>query len=104
MILTTTPTIEGHPVKTYLGVVSGETIFGTNVIRDIVASVRDLIGGRSTEYEEVLLEAKKQAMAEMQQRAMALGANAIVGIDYDYESVGQINMMMVSVSGTAVII
>ena len=105
MILTTTPSIEGYPIKNYLGVVTGETIIGANIIKDFFASVRDIVGGRSAAYEDVLREAKDTALAEMQQRAMQMGANAIVGIDLDYETVGQGNsMLMVTSSGTAVII
>ena len=103
MILTTTPSIEGYPIKNYLGVVTGETIIGANIIKDFFAGIRDIVGGRSAAYEDVLREAKDTALAEMQQRAAQMGANAIVGIDLDYETVGQGNsMLMVTSSGTAV--
>ena len=105
MILTTTPSIEGYPIKNYLGAVTGETIIGANIIKDFFAGIRDIVGGRSAAYEDVLREAKDTALAEMQQRAAQMGANAIVGIDLDYETVGQGNsMLMVTSSGTAVII
>lgn len=105
MILTTTTLVEGHPVKEYKGVVTGETIIGANFVKDFFASIRDVIGGRSGSYEKVLREAKDTSMNEMQERAMQLGANAIIGIDVDYETIGQNNsMLMVAVSGTAVVI
>jgi uncharacterized protein YbjQ (UPF0145 family) len=105
MILTTTPTIEGHPVREYKGVVTGETIIGANVFKDFMAGLTDFFGGRSGSYEKVLIEAKDTAMKEMMQRAMAMGANAIIGIDIDYETVGQSgSMLMVSTSGTAVVL
>ena len=105
MILTTTPQIEGRPIREYKGVVTGETIIGANFVKDFFASIRDVIGGRSGSYEKVLREAKDTSMEEMQQRAQQLGANVIVGIDIDYETIGQNNsMLMVAVSGTAVVI
>ena len=105
MIITTTPQIEGRPIREYKGVVTGETIIGANFVKDFFASIRDVIGGRSGSYEKVLREAKDTSMEEMQQRAQQLGANAIVGIDIDYETIGQNNsMLMVAVSGTAVLI
>ena len=105
MILSTTPQIEGYPIREYKGVVTGETIIGANFIKDILASVRDFVGGRSASYEKVLREAKDIAMQEMIQRAQQMGANAIVGIDIDYETIGQGNsMLMVATSGTAVVI
>ena len=105
MILTTTPTLEGQPIKQYLGIVTGETIIGTNAIKDFMAGLTDFFGGRSTTYEKVLIEAKESALAELQQRAAQKGANAIVGIDLDYETVGANGgMLMVTVSGTAVVI
>jgi uncharacterized protein YbjQ (UPF0145 family) len=105
MVITTTPSIEGHPVREYKGVVTGETIIGANVIKDFMASLTDFFGGRSGQYEKVLIEAKDTAMREMMQRAQQMGANAIVGIDIDYETVGQSgSMLMVSTSGTAVVI
>lgn len=105
MIITTTPQIEGRPIREYKGVVTGETIVGANFVKDFFASIRDVIGGRSGSYEKVLREAKDTSMEEMRQRAQQLGANAIVGIDIDYETIGQNNsMLMVAVSGTAVVI
>lgn len=105
MILTTTPTIEGYPVKQYLGVVASETIIGANVFRDIMAGFRDFFGGRSSSYEEVLKKAKDTALQELQERATAMGANAVIGIDLDYETVGANgSMLMVTASGTAVVI
>ena len=105
LLLTTTPTIEGHPVKQYLGVVTAETIIGANVFRDFMASIRDFFGGRSNSYEEVLREAKQTALTELSDRAAALGANAVVGVDLDYETVGESgSMLMVVCSGTAVVI
>ena len=105
MILTTTPTIEGYPVKQYLGVVASETIIGANVFRDIMAGLRDFFGGRSSSYEEVLKKAKDAALQELQERATAMGANAVIGIDLDYETVGSNgSMLMVTASGTAVVI
>ena len=105
MIFTTTPTIEGRPIKEYKGIVTGETIIGANFIKDFLAGIRDFIGGRSEAYEKVLREGKETSIQEMMQRAEALGANAIVGIDLDYETVGQGgSMLMVTCSGTAVVI
>ena len=105
MILSTTPTIEGHTILEYKGIVTGETIIGANVFKDFLAGIRDFIGGRSGSYAKVLREAKDTALAEMQERASQLRANAIVGIDIDYETVGQSgSMLMVAVSGTAVVI
>jgi uncharacterized protein YbjQ (UPF0145 family) len=104
MIMSTTSTLDGRPVSKYLGVVTGEAIIGANVFRDLFAAVRDIVGGRSATYERALAEARETAMAEMSQRAQALGANAVIGIDLDYEVLGQGNgMLMVSVSGTAVV-
>ena len=105
MILSTTPQIEGHPILEYKGVVTGETIIGANVFKDFMAGIRDIVGGRSGSYEKVLIEAKDISMREMMQRAETLGANAIVGIDIDYETIGANgSMLMVATSGTAVII
>ncbi|MBQ0158902.1 MAG: heavy metal-binding domain-containing protein [Bacteroidales bacterium] len=105
MILSTTPTIDGHKVVDYKGIVTGETIIGANIVKDFFASVRDVVGGRSGSYERVLAEARETSLQEMQQRAAALGANAIVGIDVDYETIGQGNsMLMVATSGTAIVI
>jgi uncharacterized protein YbjQ (UPF0145 family) len=104
MLLSTTSHIEGKPVSQYLGVVTGEAIIGANIFRDMFATVRDIVGGRSATYEKGLAEARETAMTEMQQRAQQLGANAVIGIDLDYEVLGQNNgMLMVSVSGTAVV-
>jgi uncharacterized protein YbjQ (UPF0145 family) len=105
MIITTTPTIQGQTIKEYKGLVTGETIIGANIFRDIFASIRDIVGGRSHAYEEVLREAKDTAVREMMTEASSLGANAIVGIDLDYETLGSANgMLMVTASGTAVVI
>ena len=105
MILSTTPQIEGHPIREYKGVVTGETIIGANVVKDFFAGIRDIVGGRAGSYEKVLVEAKETSMNEMTQRAQALGANAIVGIDIDYETIGTNgSMLMVATSGTAVVI
>ncbi len=105
MILSTTPTIEGQPIQKYLGVVTGETIIGANVWKDFKAGLRDFFGGRSSTYEKVLREAREAAQREMEAEAMKLGANAVVGIDFDYETIGQSgSMLMVSCSGTAVVL
>lgn len=105
MILTTTPQIEGHRILEYKGLVTGETIIGANAFKDFFAGIRDIIGGRSGSYEKVLRQAKNAAVAEMQERARQLGGNAIVGIDLDYETIGANNsMLMVTASGTAVVI
>lgn len=103
ILCTTTPTIEGKTIQNYVGLVHGETIIGTNIFRDIFASITDLVGGRSSAYEEILNKARNTALEEMEVKAKQLGANAIVGIDVDYETIGQ-GMLMVSISGTAVII
>jgi uncharacterized protein YbjQ (UPF0145 family) len=104
MLMTTTQGIEGRPVTRYLGIVTGEAIIGANVFRDMFAAVRDIVGGRSGTYERGLAQAREVAMGEMQQRATELGANAVIGIDIDYEVLGQNNgMLMVAVSGTAVV-
>lgn len=105
MLLSTTPTIEGSPIREYKGVVTGETIIGANVFKDFMAGLRDFFGGRSGTYEKVLAEAKDTSLSEMAERARQLGANAVVGIDLDYETTGQGNsMLMVTCSGTAVVI
>ncbi|MBO6117839.1 MAG: heavy metal-binding domain-containing protein [Bacteroidales bacterium] len=105
MILSTTPTVEGHTIREYKGIVTGETIIGANIVKDFFAGIRDVVGGRVSKYEKVLAEAKDTSMEEMCERAKALGANAIVGIDIDYETLGQGGtMLMVAVSGTAVVI
>ncbi|GIQ66554.1 UPF0145 protein [Paenibacillus cisolokensis] len=101
MIVTTTPTLENRPIIDYLGIVNGEAIMGANVVRDFLASITDVIGGRSGAYENKLKEARDIAMDEMKSQAARLGANAIVGIDIDYEVVRD-GMLMVTVSGTAV--
>ena len=103
MILTTTPTIEGRTIAEYKGVVFGEVISGVNFIRDFKASIRNIIGGRSGSYEEELITARTQAMQEMEERARQKGADAVVGIDIDYEVLGENGgMLMVTASGTAV--
>ncbi len=102
MILTTTPTIEGRTIAEYRGVVTGEAILGANIFKDLFAGIRDIVGGRSGAYEQELAKARTIAMAEMQAVAEAAGADAIIGIDLDYETVGQGSMLMVTVSGTAV--
>lgn len=103
MILTTTPTIEGRTITEYRGVVFGEVIEGVNFIRDFAASIRNVVGGRSGSYEEELINARNNAMRELENRAYQLGADAVVGIDIDYEVLGaNSNMLMVTASGTAV--
>ncbi|MDI3340074.1 MAG: heavy metal-binding domain-containing protein [Sphaerobacter sp.] len=105
MILTTTPTVEGQPVRAYLGVVAGEAILGANLFRDLFAGIRDIVGGRAGAYEEELRRARETALEEMADAARALGANAIVGIDIDYETIqtgAGGAMLMVTASGTAV--
>ncbi len=103
MILTTTNGIDDKPVKDYLGIVTGETIIGANIFKDFFAGIRDIVGGRSGSYEKVLREAKDTALKEMQDQAMRLGADAVIGIDLDYETVGAHGgMLMVTASGTAV--
>ena len=105
MILSTTPQIEGRTIREYKGVVTGETIIGANFVKDLFAGIRDIVGGRSASYEQVLREAKDTSMSEMMERARAMGANAIVGIDIDYETIGSnSSMLMVATSGTAVVI
>ena len=105
MILTTTTTIEGHTIREYKGLVTGETIIGANIVKDFFAGIRDVVGGRSASYEQVLREAKDTSLKEMMTRAQVVGANAIVGIDIDYETIGSNgSMLMVSTSGTAVVI
>ena len=100
MIVTTTPSIEGRRITGYHGVVTGEPIIGANIFRDLFAGIRDIVGGRSGAYEKVLAEARDTALQEMQDRAAALGGNAVVGVDLDYEVIN--NMLMVSASGTSV--
>lgn len=104
MLITTTPGIDGKRITKYCGIVAGEAILGTNVFKDVFAMVRDLVGGRSAAYEKELQKAREIALQELQERAAALGANAVVGVDLDYEVLGQSNgMLMVSASGTAVV-
>lgn len=103
MITTTTNTIEGRPIREYLGLVTGEAIMGANVLRDFMAGITDLIGGRSGTYESKLADARETALQEMQDLAQQQGANAVVGIDIDYEVLGANNgMLMVTATGTAV--
>lgn len=105
MIITTTPTIEGKTIVDYRGIVVGDAVMGANVFRDIAASFRDFFGGRSRSYEKVFAAAREEAIQEMMKQAELLGANAIVGVDVDYEAVGQSgSILMVSVSGTAVVV
>lgn len=104
MIVTTTPGIDGARISAYLGIVSGDAVLGTNIFRDLFASVRDVVGGRAGAYEKVLQEAKDLAIADMTERARVLGADAVVGVDVDYEVIGGDNktLLMVSANGTAV--
>jgi uncharacterized protein YbjQ (UPF0145 family) len=105
MLVTTTNSIEGRRVREYRGLVMGEAILGANVFRDFFASIRDIVGGRSGGYENALREARLIAISEMEQEATHLGANAVIGVDLDYETVGEKgSMLMVSASGTAVIL
>ena len=101
MIITTTPSIEGRPIRDYVGIVTGEAILGANLFKDFGAGIRDVIGGRSAGYEKDLRKARDTALAEMQQVAEELGANAVVGVDLDYETLKG-SMLMVTASGTAV--
>lgn len=103
MIITTTPSVEGHEVENYLGIVSGEAVMGANMFKDMFAGIRDIVGGRSGAYEEELRRAKDIALQEMSENARQLGANAVLGVDLDYETIGANgSMLMVSASGTAV--
>jgi uncharacterized protein YbjQ (UPF0145 family) len=105
MQLTTTPTIDGKRITKYCGVVAGEAILGANIFKDLFAGIRDIVGGRSATYERELQRAREIALQELEERAGALGANAVVGIDLDYEVIGQGgSMLMVSASGTAVVV
>lgn len=105
MLVTTTPIIEGKRIIHYYGIVSGETIIAANVFRDFLAGIRDFVGGRSGAYEEVLRQAKETAIKEMEEQAARLGANAVIGVDLDYETVGGSgSMLMVTATGTAVVI
>lgn len=103
MIITTTPDLEGHRIQEYLGVVTGEAVLGANLFRDLFAGIRDIVGGRSGSYEKELRKARDVAFQELEQAARDRGGNAVIGVDIDYEVLGESNgMLMVSVSGTAV--
>jgi uncharacterized protein YbjQ (UPF0145 family) len=107
MLVVTTPSLEGRAISRYLGLVSGEAILGANIFRDFFAGIRDIVGGRSAAYEEELRKAKDIALGEMQEEASRLGGNAVVGVDLDYETIAMGSgggMLMVSASGTAVVI
>jgi uncharacterized protein YbjQ (UPF0145 family) len=105
VLITTTPTVEGRRITRYCGVVCGEAIMGANIFKDLFAGIRDIVGGRSATYEKELQRARDIALKELEERAAALGANAVVGVDLDYEVMGRENgMLMVSASGTAVVI
>ena len=105
MLVTTTNTIEGRSISAYKGLVAGEAILGANLFRDLFASIRDIVGGRAGAYEKVLNDARETAIAEMTDKATALGANAVIGVDIDYETVGQNgSMLMVTAAGTAVFV
>lgn len=103
MIVTTTPSIEGKTIKAYKGIVAGEAIMGANIVRDLFASITDIVGGRSGAYEQKLIDARKISIQEMVDQAEELGANAVVGVDIDYEVVRE-GMLMVTAAGTAVVI
>lgn len=103
MLVTTTSTLEGREIVDYLGIVSGETIIGANLFKDFFAGIRDIVGGRSGSYEDVLRKAKETALREMSEQAERMGANAVIGVDLDYETVGSSgSMLMVTAAGTAV--
>ncbi len=103
MIITTTPTLQGRRVREYLGIVTGEAIIGANVFKDVMASIRDIVGGRSGAYEDALRTAREEALREMATQAQSRGADAVIGVDLDYEVLGSSNgMLMVSSTGTAV--
>lgn len=103
MLLTTTPTVEGKPIQQYLGIVTAETIIGANIFKDLFAGIRDIVGGRSGTYERVIEEARVSALQELEQKAAQMGANAVVAIDLDFETVGSNgSMLMVIATGTAV--
>ena len=105
VLVTTTPTVEGKTITSYRGIVTGEAIMGANIFKDLFAGIRDIVGGRSATYERELRRARELAMSEVQNSAAELGANAVVGIDIDYETIGtNASMLMVTVSGTAVVI
>ncbi|RZK49041.1 MAG: YbjQ family protein [Pedobacter sp.] len=104
MLVTTTNNLEGKKIVRYIGLVSGETIIGANIFKDLFAGIRDIVGGRSGSYEQVLREAKNTAINEMQQQAMAMGANAVIAVDLDFETVGSGgSMLMVTATGTGVV-
>lgn len=103
MIMTTTNNLEGKVINQYLGIISGEAILGANIFKDFFAGIRDIVGGRSASYEKELKEARRIAFSELEEKAFQIGANAIIGIDVDYETIGETgSMLMVSVTGTAV--
>lgn len=103
MLLTTTPTVEGKPIQQYIGIVTSEAIIGANIFKDLFAGIRDIVGGRSGTYERVIEEARANALSELTQKAQNMGANAVVGIDLDFETVGSGgSMLMVVATGTAV--
>lgn len=105
MIITTTPTVEGRTIKEYKGIVSGEVIFGMNFVKDFFASIHDVFGGRSDSYEKSMIKGRQTAQAEMERRAREMGANAIVGVSYGYETMGANgSMLMAAISGTAVVL
>ncbi len=104
MVCTTTSTLENGRIIEYKGIVTGEVVSGVNFVKDFGASIRNIVGGRSSGYEEELIKARENALAEMQSRAAKLSANAVVGVDFDYEVLGQGNMLMVSATGTAVVV
>jgi uncharacterized protein YbjQ (UPF0145 family) len=105
MLITTTNTLEGRSIKDYKGIVIGEAILGANIVRDLFANVRDIVGGRSGSYEKALKEARNIALRELEEEAQAVGANAVVAVDIDYETVGQSGgMLMVTACGTAVVV
>jgi uncharacterized protein YbjQ (UPF0145 family) len=103
MLLTTTPNVEGKPIQQYIGIVTAETIIGANIFKDIFAGIRDIVGGRSGTYEKVIEQARASALTELEQKAQQMGANAVVGVDLDFETVGSGgSMLMVVATGTAV--
>jgi uncharacterized protein YbjQ (UPF0145 family) len=104
MLVSTTAVLQDRRVTRYLGVVTGEAILGANIVRDVLAGIRDVVGGRSAAYEQELRKAKDLALGEMEEQAVSLGANAIIGVDLDYETLGNGTMLMVSASGTAVVV
>lgn len=105
MIVTTTNGVDGRPAQRYFGIVTGEVIVGANIFRDLFANIRDIVGGRSGAYEDVLARAREEALQEMRTRAATLGANAVIGVDLDYEVLGANgSMLMVSATGTAVLV